>query len=322
MTDSPLAPPRHGGRVLTLHLAVLAALALAPFVVGAYTQGNLARILVLAVYATGYNIAFGYTGLLSLGHALFFAAGMYALGLGTAGLGLGAGAGILAGAAAGAAAAGLIGLLALRTTGVSFMIVTMMFAQAGFLTILYFTPWTRGDEGIVLAQAARQLGPLDLSQDGPRYGVALTLYAAALLGSLALARGRLGRVLVAVRENAERTRMLGYDPFRLRLLALVVSGLCAGTAGAAYAALFGYVGASFAAIPYSILPLLWVLLGGAGTTLGPLVGVALMFYLIDWASGVTTAYLFLVGAALVALVLFAPKGILGTLRERGASWLP
>ena len=77
-------------------------------------------------------------------------------------------------------------------------------------------------------------------------------------------------MLVAIRENAERTRMLGYDPFRYRLLALTLSGLSPALAGAAYALLFGYVGATFASIQYSILPLLWVLLGGAGTVLGPL----------------------------------------------------
>ena len=77
-------------------------------------------------------------------------------------------------------------------------------------------------------------------------------------------------MLVAIRENAERTRMLGYDPFRYRFSPLVLSGLYAGAAGAAYALLFGYVGASFASVQYSILPLLWVLLGGAGTVLGPL----------------------------------------------------
>ncbi len=116
--------------------------------------------------------------------------------------------------------------------------------------------------------------------------------------------------------------MLGYDPFRTRLIALVLSGLYAGAAGAAYALLFGYAGATFASIQYSILPLLWVLLGGAGTTLGPLVGTALMFYLVDLASGVTDAYLMVVGAALVALVLFAPAGILGALRRRALPWLP
>jgi branched-chain amino acid transport system permease protein len=86
--------------------------------------------------------------------------------------------------------------------------------------------------------------------------------------------------------------------------------------------MFGYVGASFAAIQYSILPLLWVLLGGAGTVLGPFVGALLMFYLIDLSSSVTTAHHMVVGVALLALVLFAPKGVLGALRDRGLKWLP
>jgi branched-chain amino acid transport system permease protein len=102
----------------------------------------------------------------------------------------------------------------------------------------------------------------------------------------------------------------------------VISGLFAGAAGGAYAVLFGYVGASFATIQYSILPLLYVLLGGAGTVIGPFLGAAVMFYLVDVASGLTSAYLFVVGAALVVLVLFAPKGILGTIRDRWVRWLP
>jgi branched-chain amino acid transport system permease protein len=128
--------------------------------------------------------------------------------------------------------------------------------------------------------------------------------------------------MVAMRENEERSRMLGYDPFRVKLTALAISGLYAGLSGAAYALLFGYVGATFAAIQYSILPLLWVLLGGAGTVLGPFVGALVMFYLIDISSGYTTAHLLVVGVALLVLVLFAPKGVLGTLRERVAKWLP
>jgi branched-chain amino acid transport system permease protein len=277
--------------------------------------------MVLAVFAMGYNIAFGYTGLLSLGHALFFAAGLYATGLLVARAGLPAGPALLAGLAAGAATAALTGLLALRTTGTAFMIVTLMFAQAGYLAVLYFGAVTRGDEGFVIARAARVLGPLDLSADTPRYLAAYALFASALVASLALVRSPTGRVLVAVRENAERTRMLGYDPFRYRLLALTLSGLYAGAAGAAYGLLFGYVGATFAATQYSILPLLWVLLGGAGTTLGPLVGTALMFYVVDLAARITDATLLVVGLALLVLVLFAPQGLLGALRAR-VPWLP
>jgi branched-chain amino acid transport system permease protein len=129
-------------------------------------------------------------------------------------------------------------------------------------------------------------------------------------------------VLVAIRENEERTRMLGYDVARHKLAAVVISGAMAGAAGAAYGLLFGYVGATFASVQYSILPLLWVLLGGAGTVLGPLVGATFMFYLIDLGSGVTDAYMLIAGAALVLLTLFAPAGLLGEARRRLAPWLP
>jgi branched-chain amino acid transport system permease protein len=309
-------------RVWLLHLAVLAALALAPIFLPPYHATNLARIMVLAVFAMGYNIAFGYAGLLSLGHALLFASGLYATGLLVAQAGVPAALALPAGIAAGGLVALALGLLALRTTGTAFMIVTLMFAQAGYLAILYFGAYTRGDEGFTLPRAARALGALDLSLDGPRYALAFALFATGLLGCLALVRSPTGRVLVAIRENAERTRMLGYDPFRYRLLALTLSGLYAGAAGAAYGLLFGYVGATFASIQYSILPLLWVLLGGAGTVLGPLVGTALMFYVIDLAARVTDATLLVVGVALMALVLFAPRGLLGTLRAKTLPWLP
>lgn len=309
-------------RGLFLHLGLLAALLVLHVAAPAYHHTNLARIMVLSVYAMGYNIAFGYTGLLSLGHALFFGAGLYGAAMGVTYLGLGAGTGLLAGLLAGGAMAFAVGLLALRTAGVAFMIVTLMFAQAGYLTILYFGRWTRGDEGIVIQKAARALGPLDLSDDGTRYLVAFTLFSAALLLNLWLVRSPRGRIMVAMRENEERSRMLGYNPFTVKLAALTVSGLYSGIGGAAYGLMFGYAGASLASVQYSILPLLWVLLGGAGTVIGPFLGAVLMFYLIDYASAVTDAHQFVTGAALVLLVLFAPKGILGSLRARGLKWLP
>lgn len=309
-------------RVIALHLAVLAGLLALGFLLPAYHHTNTARIMVLAVYAMGYNVAFGYTGLLSLGHAMFFGAGMYATGLLIQMGGWPAGPALAMGPLAGAALAFGAGLLALRTAGVSFMIVMLMFAQTGYLVILYFTRWTRGEEGFVLRQSLRRIGELDLSAESTRYFAALLLFSVALLAQLWLVRSRMGRVMIAMRENEERSRMLGYDPFRTKLLALTVSGAYSGAAGAAYGVMFGYVGASFAAIPFSILPLLWVLTGGAGTTLGPLLGAALMFYLVDIASGYTTAHQLVVGAALLLLVLFAPRGILGTLRERGIKWLP
>jgi len=319
---------------LALHGLVVAMLIGADWVLSAYHQDVLARILVLAVFAMGYNLLFGYTGLLSLGHAMFFSAGLYGAGLTVYHLGWSPAAAFPAGIGCGLVLALLAGALALRTTGVAFMIVTMMFAQVFYLATLYFGAWTRGDEGIVLQQASRkvQIGDFyfDLSNPTTRYFAAVALFALVLFLTLIIVRSAHGRVLVAIRENEERTKMLGYNTFANKLAAVVVSGTISAAAGAAYALLFGYVGSTFATVQYSILPLLWVLLGGASTTLGPLLGTILMYYLIDYSNTLLAralpdwnlSYLGVVAVALILLVLFFPKGILGTLRDRWLKWLP
>ena len=309
-------------RSLAIHLGLLALLLAGNFVLPAYHHGNMARIMTLAVYAVGYNIAFGYTGLLSLGHAMFFAAGMYGMGLAIRLGEAGALPALASGLAAGAVLSVVVGLLALRTAGVAFMIVTLMFSQACFLAILYFSEWTRGDEGFVIQAADRVLFGLDLSDPGNRYVAAWALFSVVFLGALWLVNRPMGRVFIAIRENEERARLLGYDTFRMKLAALVISGTVSAAGGAAYGLLFGYAGASFAGVQYSIFPLLWVLLGGAGTVLGPLLGTLFMFYLIDLSSGFTEAYMLIAGVVLVALTLFAPQGIAGELRRRVWKALP
>jgi len=313
-------------KAYALHLGVIALLFALSFVLPDYHHGLLARIMVLAVFAMGYNILFGYVGLLSLGHAMFFSAGLYGAGLTVIHLGWNVPAAFAAGLACGALLALVIGLLALRTTGVAFMIVTMMFAQVFYLIILYFASWTGGDQGMVVPQPARVLSfgatSLDLTNPTVRYMTALSLFSVVLLVTLAIVRSRYGRVLVAIRENEERTKMLGYDTFSNKLVAVVASGTICAASGAAYALLFGYVGSSFASVQYSILPLLWVLLGGAATTLGALIGTLFMYYVTDITSGFTSAYLLIVGIALILLVLFFPKGILGSIRQRWLGWLP
>mgnify|MGYP001157853512 CR=1 FL=1 len=319
-----------GPRALALHLGVIALLFALQFVLPAYHHGIVARVMVLAIFAMGYNLLFGYTGLLSLGHAMFFAAGLYGAGLTVYHLGWSVPAAFVSGLVCGAALSAVIGLLALRTAGVAFMIVTMMFGQVAYLLTLFFGEWTRGEEGLTLAAAQRQLGPLDLTNPSTRYFVALALFAVVLLLTLVIVRAPFGRVLVAIRENEERTRMLGYDTFLNKLGAVVLSGTVCAAAGAAYALLFGYFGAGFAAVQYSILPLLWVLVGGAATVLGPLVGTLIMFYLVDLSNDLLNSrfpdwdvsYLGIVGVALVLLILFFPKGLLGSIRERWAPWLP
>ncbi len=320
--------------VWTLHIAVIAALWAAQYVLPDYHHGIIARVMVLACFAMGYNILFGYAGLLSLGHAMFFAAGLYGAGLPIYHFGWHVVPSFAFGIGCGALLALVIGLLALRTTGVAFMIVTLMFAQVGYLMTLWLGEWTRGDEGLTLSHSERIIESasvfIDLTNRDTRYGAAWLLLSVVLLITVVIARSPFGRVLVAIRENEERTRMLGFNTYANKLSAMVISGAISAAAGAAYVLLFGYMGATFAAIQYSILPLLWVLLGGAATTLGPLLGTLLMFYLAElsndalnaWFPGANLSQIGIVGAALVLLVLFFPKGILGTIRERWLKWLP
>lgn len=313
-------------RIILVHGAVIVALFLAQFVVSDYAVLTLTRIMVLAVYALGYNILFGYAGLLSLGHAMFFATGLYAAALGVTRLGMAAPEAFLVAGVCGLIVSFVIGLVALRASGVAFMIVTLMFSQAAFLTVLYFGDITRGDEGIVIKDDQRMFSAfgqtVDLADPLLRYNLALALLGLAILLCLAIVRSRIGHVLVAIRENEGRTAMLGYDVKRYKLIAFVLSGSFAACAGAAYALLFAYAGSTLASIQYSINPLLWTLLGGAATVLGPVLGTALMFLLIDVASGFTSASLLFVGVVLIFLVLFFPTGILGTIRQRWRRWLP
>ena len=306
----------------TLHLGLIALLFGLQYILPAYHHASLARVMVLTCYAMGYNILFGYTGLLSLGHALFFAAGMYGLSLSIQHFDLLAGPALISGLAAGFFVALIIGLLLLRTVGVAFMIVTLMFAQVGYLTVLYFGEFTRGDEGFVIPQNLRAIFGIDLSDPQNRYFAALLLMSICIIITLKVVQTGFGRVLVAIRENEERTRMLGYNIQLHKLAAILLSGTMSAAAGAAYGLLFGYAGATFATVQYSIFPLLWVLLGGAGTVLGPFIGTLFMFYLIDLSSNLTTAYMLIAGVVLVVLTLFAPQGLVGEIRRRALRWLP
>lgn len=309
-------------RALAMHLGILAVLFLLQFVLPDYHHTNFARIMVYAVLAIGYNVLLGYTGLLSLGHAMFVAAGAYGVGLSVHWLGWGPLAALATGIVGGLAVSALAAAVLMRTTGVAFLIVTLMLAQAFQLTAQYFKDLTLGDNGIVVANLPPIAFNWSIADPSVKYNLAWLAFAFALLLSLLLVRSPLGRVLVAIRENEPRARMLGYETAHYRVFAIIVSGGLAGLSGALYALLFGYVGTSMASLQNSTLPLLWTLLGGPGTTLGPLIGTGFMFYLVDFASSFTSSYLLLVGLALIALTLWLPKGIAGKLRQMWVPWLP
>jgi len=313
-------------KTAVLMAGVLLLLFVLQFILPAYHHSTFSKIMVLASYAMGFNILLGYTGLMSLGHAMFFSTGMYATGIsvyhfgftGIPALGIGVLCTVLVSM--------LLGLVALRTSGVSFLIVTLMFGQAVFLSILYFDQFTLGQDGFTLTKELEPLvlGNASYSYTDPtfKYNAAWILFALCLVITNMLILSPIGRVLIAIRENEERTQMLGYNTYLYKLFAMTLSGALSGMAGSVHALLFSYVGATFAEIHHSIAPLLWTLLGGVGTTLGPLLGTGIMHYLIDFTSGWTSAYLLIVGAILVLLVIGAPQGLMGMVRQKRLPWLP
>ena len=190
-------------RIILLHAGVILALFLMQFLASDYVVLTFTRIMVLAVYALGYNILFGYTGLLSLGHAMFFATGLYGAALGVTRFGLGVPEAMLVAIGLGIIVSTVIGAVSLRASGVAFMIVTLMFSQAAFLTVLYFGDYTRGDEGIVISDEFRRFSlfglEADLANPVLRYNLALAFLALAVAVTLAVIRSRAGHVLVAIR---------------------------------------------------------------------------------------------------------------------------
>ncbi len=311
---------------ISLHMGVVTALFLLQFILPDYYHLTITRIMVLSVFAMGYNLIFGYVGLLSLGHAMFFGVGLYCAGITSYYFAWNALEAFIAAIICGMIFSFIIGLMIVRTTGVSFMIVTMMFSQSAYLATLYFIEYTNGDEGFIIPQSSRIffifLQKIDLTNPDIRYNIALALLAITIGIIFKITRSPFGLSLIAIRENPARTAMLGYNIFAIKLKSVVISGTISASAGGAYALLFAYVGSSFTSIEYSIDVMLYTLLGGAGTILGPIIGAFLIFFIIDIISGYTIAYMIIIGIILIFLILFFPRGILGTIKDKWLKWLP
>ena len=305
---------------------ILMLLFLLQFILPTYHHSSVSKIMLLASYAIGYNFLLGYTGLMSLGHAMFFSSGMYSMCLGIYYLELSPLNGVIFSASFSLMVSLIFGLFALRTSGVSFLIVTLMFGQTFYLSILYFNEFTFGHDGFSLAKYLESFVIFGkeylFSNPDIRYNFALLLLTSYLLITTFIVLSPVGRILISIRENESRTQLLGYNVFYYKLFALVLSGTFSGVAGAMHGLLFSYIGTTFAEIHHSISPLLWTLLGGAGTVIGPLFGTGIMYYLIDFISEITKNYLLVVGIVLILMIIWFPLGIMGSVRRKWLKWLP
>ncbi|MBN2630526.1 MAG: branched-chain amino acid ABC transporter permease [Rhodobacteraceae bacterium] len=287
------------------------------------------KVAIFALAGVGLNLALGYGGLVSFGHAAFFGIGGYVTGI----LASHAGAGTavttlpfalmgsnemlgiwpMAMLAAGAAAL-LIGALSLRTSGVYFIMVTLAFAQMLF----YFAiSWPRygGEDG--LSFYVRNSFPgLNTLVPVQYFAICMALLVLALILSAALVRSRFGLALQAARQNEQRAAAVGIRPYALRLVAFVISGMITGLAGSLYADLNRFVSPAMMSWHMSGEIMVFVILGGVGRLAGPVAGAAVFILLEHLLGGVSEYWKALLGLLLLAIVLFAPGGLIGLVLRR------
>jgi branched-chain amino acid transport system permease protein len=295
--------------------AAVALLAAAPLLLGArYALSTLTEVLIFALFAMSLDLLLGYAGLPSLGHAAFFGVGAYAAGL----VALRTTPSLLvtlpvaAGVAAAVAAA--VGRLSVRASGVYLLMLTLAFAQVLYAAAHKWDPVTGGSDG--LAGVPRPTLPgLDLGGPVPFY---YATAAVALLGYWALRRivgAPFGHALMGIRENEARMEAIGYDTRRYKVGAFALAGGFAGLAGALYVHYSGFVSPHELYWTQSGSVLLMVIVGGAGTLVGPALGAALVLLLQNFASSYTERWLMVMGVVFVAFVLFAPDGVAGVGRR-------
>jgi len=276
------------------------------------------RVLVYAIAATSLNLVLGYGGMVSFGHAAFVGLGAYVTGILISEGVAAAGWHLLATVAVTALAAWVIGAISLRTRGVYFIMITLAFAQMLFYLANSIKAYG-GDEGLNI-RTRSIIGidgfALDLKDGQVLYYVALAVLVALLVALARFVPSRFGRAVLALRDDDVRAEALGFPTYRYKLIVFVVAGACGGIAGALYVNLTGYVSPNLLHWTQSGSLMVMVILGGVASLWGGLAGAAALLLLQELLSAHTQHWEFWTGWVLLAVVLFARRGLAGLLARQ------
>jgi branched-chain amino acid transport system permease protein len=303
-----------GARVL----GVLVAGAVAPLVLPGFFLQLLTEIAIVGLFATAFNLLMGFGGMVSFGHAAYFALGAYTAAILVKLVGVPMLLAVPAAPVVAAAGALLFGFFIVRLTHTYFAMLSLAFAQIVFTVIFKWKGLTGGDDGLLDVWP-----PPFLKSPAAYYYFTLAVVAVALLALHAIVESPFGYALRAVRENPRRARFIGINVRRHQLLAFGISGAFSGLAGALFAFYNGSVFPDFAYFTKSFEPLVVALLGGVQSFFGPLVG-AFAFKVLEWLiSRQWPVYwpLFL-GAAVVVVVVALPQGFVGLFARRARANAP
>ncbi len=322
------------------YLLALAVLALLPAIVGlltgsdptprrggnesTYWQGVFIQIYIFGILAISYNLMFGFTGVLSFGHALFFGIGAYIAGIATNELGVGFGVGCVLALAVSAVLGLLTGLVSLRIKGAYFAIFTMAIAQVFFVLAKnrLLADITGAEDGFFFI-VPQWLTPTPKNRL-TYYYLTLLIFALVFVFVRRIINSPAGRVFLSIRENEERAQTIGYNTLAFKLLSIVFAGMLASVAGILHVvfnqrhALPGLFGAT-----YTVDPLLASLVGGVGTFSGPAIGAAILqlgetlLRGIEFTIGGTTIqvaeyWMMVLGIIFIIVVMALPQGVVGT----------
>lgn len=276
------------------------------------------QIIIWGLFALGFNVCLGYTGMLSFGHAAYFGVGAYTTGIVLIRLWENIWFALFAGLVMGGLLALLLGYLCIKRKGIYFAMLTLAFAQLVYFVAFQWVDLTGGDNGLrnIPAVPLSLFGmSIDIHTPIRFYFFVLFFVFLSLLALNRILQSPFGHVLQAVRENEQRARSCGYEATNVRWLAFIISGAISGLSGSLYALYLHFVGIETLYYSTSGQVIMMTLLGGMGSFIGPFIGAGVFLFLEDVLSIITPNWMIFLGVIFVLCVLFFPSGIWGTVRD-------
>jgi branched-chain amino acid transport system permease protein len=303
--------------VVLLTAAVLVALIVAGQTLSRYHLGLLTQVLIFGIFAMSLDLLVGYTGLQSLGHSAYFGISSYTIAILSKRFSENVAVDVVAGLGAALLTSAIFGLLALRTTGAYFLMATMALAQVLWGIAYRWRSLTGGDDGLPgISRPDIGLSWLSLWDTTSFFYLTLLIAVIVVVVLNVIVRSPFGFALQGIRESESRMRALGYDTWRYKYAAFILAGFFAGVAGMIYVYFNSFVNPHELSVVLSAEALLMVILGGPGTLFGPLIGSGAIVFLRNIVSGMTDRWLLILGAVYVLVVLFAPRGVVGEIKDR------
>ena len=279
------------------------------------------RALAFSILVMSLDLLLGFTGLASLGQAAYLGVGAYLTAILAARYHIGLGYDFLLvvalGMLGGAALAAVFGLLAIRATGVYFLMITLALGQCVWGLAYRWNSLTGGDNGINLQQ--RPKFGIDLANEVTFFYVVSGFFAVSLLVLYTIVRSPFGRSLVGIREREPRMKILGYNTWLHKYLAFVIAGAFGGLSGVLWAHTAGIVSPENVVLTTSVDALLMAVLGGAGTLIGGIIGASVVLFIREYLSTLVHWWQYVLGGVYVAVILYLPRGLM-SIPERIRQW--